>query len=257
MRTLLLSLALAVPALASPWLASPALAQGTTDADLDARAQVHFHAGHDYYERGDYENALEELTLAYDMSHRPELLYDLGSCHERMGHWRQAADLYDEYLAAVPDSEHAAVVRERAMRLRAREETDAPTEPTTPIAPSTPAPIAPAIPDAQATSPHPAAFAVLGAGAVGLAVFGVLGGLALAEDGALASECGTACAPSRVSTLESFTIGADVSLGIGAALAITGLVLVFTTTDGGGSDSEGAGARLGVGPTGVTLSGQF
>lgn len=253
MRSMLLVLALVS-------FAASARAQvdGATDDDLDARAQVHFHAGRDYYERGDYESALRELTLAYDMSHRPELLYNLGSCHERMGHWAEAVDLYDQYLAAVPDAEHRAVIAERTERLRERaaaesvvvaDETDDATTDAEPIATVAPVP-------AGSAGPHPAAFVVLGAGALGLATFGVLGGLALAEDGALAAECGTSCSPARASTLDSLALGADISLGVGAALAVVGVVLLFTTTDGGAAP-EGGTLSVGVGPTGGTVSGTF
>lgn len=259
MRSMLLVLALVS-------FAASARAQvdGATDDDLDARAQVHFHAGRDYYERGDYESALRELTLAYDMSQRPELLYNLGSCHERMGHWAEAVELYDRYLAAVPDAEHRAVIAERTERLRERAAAEsAETAVAEPAGESDAigatdaeaAAVAP-IDSASSAGPHPVAFVVLGAGALGLATFGVLGGLALAEDGALAAECGTSCSPARASTLESLALGADISLGVGAALAVVGVVLLFTTTDGGAAP-EGGTLSVGVGPTGGTVSGTF
>lgn len=247
--------------------ASPALAQeaGASDSDLDDRARVHFHAGRDYYERGDYENALRELGIAYEMSHRPELLYNLGACHERMGHLTEAADLYDQYLAAMTDVEGRVAIEERVARLRARAAAEAASaeaetstgggegETTAAVAVETTDGAAASSTASTGGGPHPVAFVVLGAGAVGLATFGVLGGLALAEDATLASECGTACAPARASTLEALGLGADISLGIGAALAITGVVLLFTTTDGG---SEPA-TTVGIGPGGVSVAGRF
>lgn len=252
--------------------AAPVLAQegGATDADLDARAQVHFHAGSDYYERGDYENALRELTIAYEMSSRPELLYNLGACHERMANWGEAARFYEAYLSALPDVENRDAIGERIARLRERAvvpatgtgvATDVTTEVTTEGGTEVATRAADA-PDGAPTAatagggggPHPVAFVVLGAGALGLATFAVLGGLTLAEDQALASECGTACSPARASSLESLALGADISLGIGAALAVVGVVLLFTTSDGSGTSET---AALRVGPGGLRLEGSF
>ncbi len=251
MRTLLFVLVLAS--------AAPVLAQegGATDADLDARAQVHFHAGSDYYERGDYENALRELTIAYEMSDRAELLYNIGACHERMAAWGEAARFYEAYLSALPDVENRDAIGERIARLRERavapdagpEAVPAPAADETSGDP-TPEPTS----ETSGGGPHPVAFVVLGAGALGLATFAVLGGLTLAEDQSLASECGTACSPARASTLESLALGADISLGIGAALAVVGVVLLFTTNDGSGSSET---AALRVGPGGLSLEGTF
>lgn len=231
---------------------------GATDEDLDERARVHFHAGRDYYERGDYEGALREINLAWDMSHRPELLYNLGACHERLGHLGEAADFYEQYLAALPDVENHVAVAERVVRLRERAEaaaaeatdthetTEGDTGDTTDPVDTVPPVVPPSSP-----GPHPASFVVLGVGAAGLVAFGILGGLALAEDDALANECGTACSPSRASTLEALGIGADVSLGVGASLAALGVVLLFTTQ----ADAEAP--AVAVGPGSVSVSGTF
>lgn len=234
---------------------------GATDEDLDERARVHFHAGRDYYERGDYDGALREITLAWEMSHRPELLYNLGACHERLGHLVEAADYYEQYLAALPGVENSAAVAERVVRLRERAEaavegtdthetTEGDTgegDTSTDAADTVPPPVTPP----SSPGPHPVSFVVLGVGAAGLVAFGVLGGLALAEDDTLARECGTACSPSRASTLEALGIGADVSLGVGATLAALGVVLLFTTQ----ADSEAP--SVAVGPGSVSVSGTF
>jgi len=214
----------------------------------DARARVHFQAGTDYFERGDYENALRELEIAHEISRRPEMYFNIGSCLERLGRFGEAADRFEQFLAS-GERPNAAALRERIVRLRARvlasAEAGAATETATGTTAETvtvPEPTAVATPSGR--TPHVASWITLGLGGAGLVAFGVLGGLALAEDGALETSCGTSCPPSRVSGLETLTIGADVSLVAGLVLAATGVVLVLTTDDGG----DGAAGTVTLGP---------
>jgi hypothetical protein len=87
-----------------------------------------------------------------------------------------------------------------------------------------------------------ASWIVLGVGGAALASFALLGGLALAEDGALDSRCGTSCSRADVGTLEGLTTGADVSLTAGLVLVAVGVVLALVTDDG---SAEHAGLELG------------
>ena len=89
------------------------------DSDFDESARVHFHAGKDSYDRGDYESALREFQIAHEMSGRAALLYNLGACLERLDRFAEAADRLDAYVAAT-NPQGAAVIRERSRRLRAR-----------------------------------------------------------------------------------------------------------------------------------------
>jgi len=218
-------------------------------SEEDARARVHFHAGTDYFERGDYENALRELEIAHEMSGRSEMYFNIGSCLERLGRLTEAADRFEQFLAT-GDRPNALAMRERIARLRARaaaasSETAPETAPeTTSDTEAQPEPVTVPVTSSSGRTPHVASWITLGLGGAGLVAFGVLGGLALAEDGALASSCGTSCPPSRVSGLETLTIGADVSLVAGLVLAATGVVLVLTTDDGG----DAAAGTITLGP---------
>jgi tetratricopeptide (TPR) repeat protein len=227
----------------------------TAESELDERARIHFHAGTDYFERGDYENALRELQIAYEMSGRPALLYNLGACLERMGRLTEAADQLDAYVAAARPEGTAAIV-ERAQRLRARavalasaseESAETSTEDTPQV--EGPASVTrPIEPTSRARTPHVASWIVLAAGGASLAAFAVLGGLALAEDDALGSRCGTRCSRADVGTLEGLTIGADASLTAGLVLVAVGVVLALVTDE---RAAEHAGLEVSPGGIGV------
>jgi tetratricopeptide (TPR) repeat protein len=226
-------------------------APGARDAELDERARIHFHAGTDYFERGDYENALRELEIAHQMSGRPALLYNIGACLERMGRLVEAADRLEAYVAAArPDD--AAAITERAQRLRARvaaQTSASGSEMSGSETAGSETAGSETLGDASTSdtsrtpsggrTPHVASWIVLGVGGAALAGFAVLGGLALAEDGALASRCGTSCSRADVGTL---------SLTAGLVLVAVGVVLALVTDDG---SAEHAGLELGPGGVGA------
>lgn len=215
--------------------AAPALAQQATDtAAQDERARIHYAAGEDFFRRGDYETALREFTVSHEASGRPELLYNIGSCHERLAHYGEAADYFERYLHEASAPTEAEQLRDRVTNLRARAAaTVTPpvvTEPvvTPPVVTEPvvePDPVTEPVAEASGGGIHPAALAFIGLGAAGLASFAVMGSLALVEDSAVAGECGTACAPERVATLNTLGLGADISLGVGAGLGIVGIIL--------------------------------
>ncbi|MFO0708232.1 MAG: tetratricopeptide repeat protein [Sandaracinus sp.] len=244
---------------------------GAQITDLDERARVHFQAGTDYFERGDYEAALRELELAHQMSPRPALLYNLGSCLERMGRLDDAADRLEQYVAEAHPADGAAI-SERAQRLRARaravaggssesrpdtgsdsrsdtgsdsrsdtgsdSRSDTGSDGRSDTGSDSPSDSPSGDPSdagsgaGSGRTPHVASWITLGVGAAALAGFAVLGGLALAEDGALETRCGTSCTRDDVGTLEGLAIGADVSLAVGLVLAATGVVLALSTDEG-------------------------
>lgn len=220
--------------------AAPAFAQqATTDAAQDERARIHYAAGEDFFRRGDYETALREFTVSHEASGRPELLYNIGSCHERLAHYGEAADYFERYLTEASAPNDPEVMRDRIANLRARTAT-AVTEPvvtepvvtepvvTEPVVDPAVNPVTEPVAEASGGGIHPAAWAFIGLGAAGLASFAVMGSLALVEDSALSSgtdACGTACPPERVATLNTLGLGADISLGVGAGLGIVGIIL--------------------------------
>ena len=232
MKRIVSTFTLALALAAAPALAQEATQQATVDAAQDERARIHYVAGEDFFRRGDYETALREFTVSHEASGRPELLYNIGSCHERLAHYGEAADYFERYLHEASAPTDPELLRDRVTNLRARAATTvvspvavepvvAPEPRVDPVVNVVAEPVA----APSGGGIHPASIAFLGLGAAGLASFAVMGPLALVEDSALTKECGTACSPERVATLNTLSLGADISLGVGAGLGIVGIIL--------------------------------
>lgn len=227
MKHIFSTMAVALALTAAPVFAQ----QATTDAAQDERARIHYAAGEDFFRRGDYETALREFTVSHEASGRPELLYNIGSCHERLAHYGEAADYFERYLNEASAPTDAEQLRDRVTNLRARAEAIAPVVVTEPVVVAEPvvdpavSPVTAPVVASSSGGIHPASLAFMGLGAAGLASFAVMGSLALVEDSALTTECGTACPSERVATLNTLSLGADISLGVGAGLGIVGIIL--------------------------------
>ncbi|MDQ3031926.1 MAG: hypothetical protein M3Y87_05870 [Myxococcota bacterium] len=98
-------------------------------------------------------------------------------------------------------------------------------------------------------------------GGLGLGAFGVLGGMALAEDSNVRAACGDArtCTPEQVRTADDLALGADIALGIGAAGVVLGAILLIA--DPPRDIERSATARVlpwgGQSSAGVAVSGEF
>jgi len=119
--------------------------QRTLARDKFVEGRVQFAAQH-------YEQALQLFQEAYKLAPYPDLLFNIGRCHQQMGHFREALDAYERFLAVNPGDDD---VRARAedMRRRAADEpppitsgepepspTPAPQPSLAPITVTTPAP---------------------------------------------------------------------------------------------------------------------
>jgi tetratricopeptide (TPR) repeat protein len=96
-------------------LAMPAVAQEST-TDHDAR--VAFESGHLAFAEGRYDDALVDFTRAYELSHRAELLYNIGLAADRLRRDAEAIEAFEAYLAALPEAENRAEVQRRLRALR-------------------------------------------------------------------------------------------------------------------------------------------
>lgn len=104
--------------LAAVVLSIPGLA-GAQDHDEEAR--THFQSGRLHFERGAYEEAQAEFMAAYELSQRPDLLFNLFLCAERLGELDAAIDYLERYLAeASPDAETRTQLEPRLANLRER-----------------------------------------------------------------------------------------------------------------------------------------
>ena len=79
----------------------------TTARADDETARLHFQAGAKEFEAGRYEAALASFSAAYELSGRPELLYNIALCHEELGRYGEAADHLRRYLDEVENGARA------------------------------------------------------------------------------------------------------------------------------------------------------
>ncbi len=87
-----------------------------------------------------------------------------------------------------------------------------------------------------------AGWVVLAVGAASTAAFGLFAGLTLAEDKDLAGTCGADmgayCSDSELGRLQTLTRAADVSLAVGAAGLVTGIVLLLVSRPDADAEAE-------------------
>lgn len=245
------------------WLlmAPLAHAQGADDEEAHRR----FEAGSLAFQAGRYDDAMDDFQRAYRLSHRPELLYNVGQCADRLRHDAEALEAFEGYLReAGDDASHRTEVEARVAVLRtvvARGTTDADTadehtsdaDTTTTTTPSptgdptlSPAPVASdGGPDVGGIAITAASGAVLVAGAVLLGIAET--DRASVENAAPETHWSSiADAASRGPVLEGVGIGALVAGAIGLT---AGLILLTT------HDTHEGSVRVGVGPMMVSLSG--
>ena len=93
--------------------AAPAL-----QADQDREARFLFEAGRTAYDAGRYREALGHFQHAYDLSQRPQLLYNVGQAADRLRQDEVALDAFERYLSALPAAANRPAVEERIKVLR-------------------------------------------------------------------------------------------------------------------------------------------
>jgi hypothetical protein len=211
-------------------LAAPVAAQD------DAEARRHFETGTSYFTEGNYESALREFDESYRLSGRPGLLYNIALCHERLGNLGEAAEHLERFLSLVEDVDGRDALERRLANLRERQRRrEAERDPQPTARP----------PDTVGGGVPLAAWVAFAAAGVGAVTWGVFGTLAFLEHGSLEDECKITrtCTEDDVSSLETYSLVADVGMAVTVAGAVTGLVLLAV---GGGS--EPAEAPVSVAP---------
>ncbi len=89
-----------------------ALAQPSANPN-DQVAREHFNRGRDAFALGDFATAAREFDQAYQLSRRPQLLYNIGTAYERLHNWSEANVAFRRYLDEVPDAPDRAEVEGR------------------------------------------------------------------------------------------------------------------------------------------------
>lgn len=227
-----------------------AASASANDDKTRIEAKKHFDEGAKQYKLGDFTGAVKEFRTSYELSAEPALLYNLGQTYRKLDQIEMALHSYRQYLADAPQGRHRAEVEAQIAALsslldeqrRVRQSPPAGTAPPESEAPKA-APIAPAVVAPPPAPPeHPAddslrrrrnlgiAFCVAGAVA---AVAGVIlvahaaseysGATGAANEGELRD---------RLDAATNERIGGAVVIGVGAAVLVTGLVvLAFPSRD--------------------------
>ena len=97
-------IAWAQPPAAKPAPAAPAAsaAGASTKSDLNA-AKKHYSDGEKKCKAGDFAGALADFKEANDVKSTPHAERYIGLCEDNLGHYQEAVDWYDKFLAHVPE----------------------------------------------------------------------------------------------------------------------------------------------------------
>lgn len=110
---------LVVLCLAPVALAQPATAQPPEADAREEAARDFFARGSEAYDAGEFAVAMRYFREAYELSGRPELLFNMGAAADRLRHDEEALDYYRQFLAAMPESPHRSNVRARIEAIEA------------------------------------------------------------------------------------------------------------------------------------------
>ncbi len=92
-------------------LAAVSARAGTAE---DEAAKTLYQAGVERFDARDFAAARRSFEQAYELSHRKQILYNIGVCHREMGEFAQALDYFRRYVAAAgPNDEDVAQVRQQ------------------------------------------------------------------------------------------------------------------------------------------------
>lgn len=83
----------------------------------DARARALYKQGDAAYFAGEYADAIAKFGKAYELSGRPELLFNLANAYQHMGRYAEAAERLNNYVSHAPANERAGI-RSRIATLR-------------------------------------------------------------------------------------------------------------------------------------------
>jgi len=233
-------------------LALPATAQADEEDTL--RAKELYRNGEKLYEEGLYEDAIVAWELAFKLSKRPLLLYNMANALERIGRWDDALRRINQYRALAPEEERETLDRRmRAIerRLAQKREADEQTARDADSARLTESESIRADANTnvlelrprsnrQAQAPPTGAIVLMGVGGAGLTAGSFFAGLALqarSEAEAACSGpadpvlCPEAAGPS-LNRDASLSAGADISLVAGGTALGAGIILLILNERG-------------------------
>lgn len=214
--------------------ASAASAQDVETDDGTARS--FYEAGLASYESERFGAALSAFEQAYELSGRPEFLFNMARSLDRLHRTEEALDMYQRYAEEEPDSEELVLVERRIQILN--EELESPA-------------VANADSDTATRSGFLSAPALagFGVGALGLLTFAVSGAISKSRFNELEDTCAPFCDEDE-GTAERAALIADVGLGVGIAGLVFGLVYALVAESSEREPESGSvAAALSVYPT--------
>jgi tetratricopeptide (TPR) repeat protein len=100
------------------WLAIAALLVATR-AGAET-VEDHLAKVRQFYDKGDFTRARDELLAAYQLEPRPDLLFALGQVELNIGHYDKAIDYYERFIATDPSPDQVALAQQAIGAARAR-----------------------------------------------------------------------------------------------------------------------------------------
>jgi tetratricopeptide (TPR) repeat protein len=238
-----------------------------------------FMKGRKLYAEGRWEDALASFLEADKLFPAPDLQYNIGLCHERLEHWEAAIQAFEIYLRTKPSAADREAVEGRIERAKSKLEEEQNPQPADPVdsagdngtkAGPDDGRIVPPSDDAKPSTPLIASGSVLLAVGVAGALGGALGiGFAVQRKNDELDEILDGGNPAGVGYSEAKDIERDakrlvtfqyVAAGLGAAVAVTGAVLLGIGLKRRADAKRGNVSLLpGVGPrsAGLVLQGKF
>lgn len=214
-----------------PTIATAQTPEAAPAADADAENRLMFSEAESHYAAGRYRQAAGLFARVYDKTQKPQLLFNLANCYERMGEARTAA-MYLRRYADIPGVPGADLARERIGRLEAREEQRQQELQVMSKARETPVAAAPGTSAPADKGPRGPSkvgpIVVLSVGAAAIAAGVVTGVMALGarDDAKSACKTGDLCPASAKDDIDrqrSLAGTTDVLIGVGAAAVIGGV----------------------------------
>ncbi|MBW2276191.1 MAG: hypothetical protein JRF63_01795 [Deltaproteobacteria bacterium] len=254
---------LLAPALSTAQDKPASEAEKPKEVDLE-QAKVKYEEGKGHYEAKKYEEALAAFTEAYNLSNKPDLLFNLGVCSEKLEQDKKAIAYYELYLEETPGAPDRDDVTARLEALKANQG-----EPAAPVAEPDPETVAPPPPpveedeliveeDEETEIFWPGA--VIGLGGLVLATGALTAIMAYNRYGDLEDSCSPDCSDGKVSKVKKAALAADIQFALGGAVVAAGVILWITSDDG---EAEVQVAGIGATPLvlpgggGLMLEGEF
>jgi tetratricopeptide (TPR) repeat protein len=89
------------------------------------QAKAHYALGKSYQDKGAWDLAVAEYQAAYQLSSRPQMLFNIGQCQRLKGDKEKAIEAYQAFVAAAPEDPNADEARDQIVALKLRLEVEA------------------------------------------------------------------------------------------------------------------------------------